>query len=179
MNIAHMHFTKHPLALIGIFCFLFAAAPRGFASAEDHIDDATVVSKNWVAQIDAGRYDESYDFGCDAMHDKVPQDRWVRVLRALRAPWGPVVNRKQLSHIYKPNGFEGTEGEFMVITYDTAFQKMEPATEVVVLKWDGGKWRGAGYNAGPKPPPDDGSAPEAPASTTEIHTDPSVKAGPQ
>ena len=141
--------------LAAISCLFFAAMPKVLASAEDQIDNALVVSKTWVGQIDAGQYDDSYAFGCDAMHDKVQSDRWRQVLKALRTPWGAVVNRKQLSHIYKPNGYEGSEGEYMVITYDTSFKKLDTAMEVVVLKWDGGKWRGAGYNAGPQSPPDD------------------------
>jgi hypothetical protein len=153
--------------------------PQVLASAEDQIESGLTVSKAWVGQIDAGQYDASYSFGCDAMHDKVPSDRWEEVLKALRTPLGPVVNRKQISHIYKPNGFEGTSGEFLVITYDTSFAHLDTAMEVVVLKWEGGKWRGAGYNAGPKPTPDDGSAPPEPTSTTETQTQEHVRPVPQ
>jgi hypothetical protein len=161
--------------LAGILCFLFAATPKVFASAEDHVDEALAASKAWVAQIDAGQYDESYAFGCGAMHDKVPQDRWEEVLKALRTPWGRVVSRTQISHVYKPDGYQGTNGEFLVITYDTSFQRLSPATETVVLKWEDGKWRGAGYNAGPKPASDDNSAPPPPPpSPTETHTEPHV-----
>lgn len=170
---------KSALFLAGVLCLFFASMPKVFASAEDQIDNALAVSKTWMALIDAGQYDDSYAFGCDAMHDKVPQDRWGQVLKALRTPWGPVVSRKQISHIYKPNGYEGSGGEFMVITYDTTFQKLGLATEVVVLKWEGGKWRGAGYNAGAKPAPDDGSAPPPDSSTTETHTESHVKPNPQ
>jgi hypothetical protein len=170
---------KPALFLAAIFCFLFATMPKVLASAEDQIDNALVASKTWVAQIDAGRYDESYAFGCGAMHDKVPQDRWAQVLKALRTPWGPVLSRKQLSHIYKPNGYEGSEGEYMVITYDTSFKRLGAAKEVVVLKWEDGKWRGAGYNAGAQSSPDDGSAPPSPPSTTETHTESHVKPNPQ
>jgi len=170
---------KPTLLIAGILCFLFTTMPKVLASAEDEIDSALATSKAWVAQIDAGQYDESYEAGCDAMHDKVPQDRWAQVLKALRVPWGPVVNRTQVSHIYKPNGYEGSEGEFMVITYDTSFTKLGEATEVVVLRWEDGKWRGAGYNAEPKPPADDNSAPPPPDSTTEVHTDEHVTPQPQ
>src|ERR1700692_3358620 len=170
---------KPALFLAGIFCFLFAASPKALASAEDQIDDALVVSKAWVALIDAGQYDDSYASACGAMHDKVPQDRWAEVLKALRTPWGPVLSRRQISHIYKPNGYEGSEGEYMVITYDTSFQRFSSATEIVVLKWEGGKWRGAGYNAGPKSSPDDNAAPPPSSSTTETHTDSHVKPQPQ
>ena len=170
---------KHALLLAGIFCLFIAATPKAFASAEDQVDSALVASQAWVAQIDAGQYDDSYLFGCGAMHDKVPQARWAEVLKALRTPWGPVLSRKQVSHVYKPNGYEGTEGEFLIITYSTSFKKLDAATEVVVLKWEGGKWRGAGYNAQPQQPADDGSAPPTPPPTTEIHTDAHVKPPPK
>jgi hypothetical protein len=179
MKLAHRPFFKSILFLVGIICLLFAAMPKVVASAEDHIDDSLVASKAWLAQIDAGQYDESYTFGCDAMHDKVPQDRWGAVLKALRTPWGPVVSRMPVSHIYKPNGVPGLEGECVVITYDTAFEKLGPVTEIVVLKWEGGKWRGAGYNAQPKPPANDGSTPPPPSSTTETHTESHVTPQPQ
>jgi len=180
MKITRYLLMKDALALTGILGFLFAAMPKGFASpAEDHINDAVTVSKTWVAQIDAGQYDESYAFGCDAMHDKVPQDTWVKILKALRTPWGPVMSRKQISHIYKPDGYEGSEGEYMLITYDTSFKGLDSATEMVVLKWDGGKWRGAGYNAGPKAVATDDSTAQAPADTTETHTEPHMRPVPQ
>jgi hypothetical protein len=166
---------KSVLFLAAILSFIFAAAPKVLASAEDEIDSALAASKAWVAQIDAGKYDDSYIAACSAMHDKVPQDRWAKVLKVLRTPWGPVVSRKQISHIYKPNGFEKSGGEYMVITYDTSFQKLASATEVVVLKWEDGKWLGAGYNAGAKASPDDNSAAPTPAPTTETHTDTHVK----
>jgi hypothetical protein len=161
---------KITLLLTGILCLFVATMPKAFASAEDQVDQALAASKSWVAEIDAGQYDDSYAYGCEAMHDKVPQDRWELVLKSLRTPWGPVVNRTQVSHIYKPNGFEGTEGEFMVITYDTAFKLLGPATEIVVLKWEGGKWRGAGYNAQAKVASDD-STPPPTMPETETHTE--------
>jgi Protein of unknown function (DUF4019) len=170
---------KPALFVAGMLCLFLASMPKVLASAEDQIDNALVVSKTWMALIDAGQYDDSYAFGCGAMHDKVPQDQWTLLLKTLKTLYGPVVNRKPLSHIYKPNGYEGDEGEFMVITYDTSFQKLSSAMEVVVLKWEGGKWRGAGYNAGPKPSPDDGSAPPPASSSTETHTDSHVTPEPK
>ena len=170
---------KSSLLLAVVCCSFLAASPKAFASAEDQIDDALAASKAWVAQIDAGNFDDSYAFGCDAMHDKVPQDRWTLLLKTFQALYGPVVSRTQISHVYKPNGYEGTEGEFLIVTYESSFKKLDAATEVVVLKWDDGKWRGAGYSAGPKPTPDDVTAPSPPTSTTETHTEPHVKPQPQ
>jgi hypothetical protein len=166
--------------IAALVALVFMAMANVFASAENEVDSALAAAKAWTAQIDAGKYDESYLFGCEAMHDKVAQDRWSDVLRALRAPWGKVLSRQQVSHVYQPNGYMGTEGEFMVITYDTGFEKLSPAMEVIVLKWEDGKWRGAGYNAKAKPSPDDGTAQPPPSdSTTEIHTEDHVKPQPQ
>jgi hypothetical protein len=159
--------------LIATFCLLLFVTPKAFASAETEVNSALAVAQTWVAEIDSGKYDDSYAFGCEAMHDKVAQDRWAEVLRGLRSPWGAVVSRKQISHVYKGDGFEGTPGEFMVITYDSSFQKVDAAKEVVVLKWESGKWRGAGYNLGAKSTaPDAGSPNQAAQSATEIQTDP-------
>jgi hypothetical protein len=174
---------SRPLKVVAFFAIvlslLLIAAPAAFASAGDHIDDGLVVSKSWVGMIDDGEYDESYEAASGAMHDKVQQDRWSVVLKALRGSWGPVLSRQQLSHVYKPNGFEGTEGEFLVITYDTSFKKLNSARELVVLRWEDGKWRGAGYNAGPKVDPN-ATPDDSPASnSTDIQTQEHVKPVPQ
>ncbi len=164
-------------AVLGL---ILAAAPAAFASAEDHVNDGLGISQSWVTQIDKGEYDESYSVASGEMHAKVPQDRWGLILKTLRAPYGSVVSRQQLSHVYRANGFEGAEGEFLIITYNTAFQKLDAAKEVVVLRWEDGKWRGCGYNMGPvgnaNAEPGDSSAP---SSTTEVQTEKHVKATPQ
>ena len=168
---------------VTIFCaailgLLLTAAPAAFASAEDHVNDGLSVSQSWVGQIDKGLYDDSYASASGEMHDKVPQDHWALILKTLRAPWGPIKNRQQLSHVYKPNGYEGAEGEFLVITYDSSFQKLDEAKEVVVLRWEDGKWRPAGYNAGPVGHPDQNGG-DQPPNSTEVHTDQHVNATPQ
>jgi hypothetical protein len=174
MKSSHLQRSSFLAPLAGIACLFFAASPQAIASAEDQIDPGLSVSKNWVSEIDDGRYEQSYDEGCDAMRLKVTEERWEQILKALRNPWGNVVDRTQTKHVYKPNGFEGTSGEFLVITYDTNFKKMPGVTEVVVLKWEDGKWHPAGYNAGPKPN-DDGSETPSNTATTETHTEPHVR----
>jgi hypothetical protein len=154
-------------------CLTVTAPTQARASAEDQIDQAVVASKAWVSTIDAGKYEDSYDFTCDETRTRFPEDRWVEVLKALRPPWGGVVNRQQLSHVYQPHGVPGLNGECVVITYKTTFKNLDPATEIVVLKWEDGKWRGAGYTAGPTP---DANAPASSLNTaTETHTQSHVR----
>ena len=108
------------------------------------------MAQAWVAQIDAARYDDSYAAGCVAFHEKVSADKWNSVLKTLRLPLGAVVNRKESSHLDKPDGFEGLDGECMVIKYTTSFKNLPDAIEIIVVKKEDGKWKGAGYNVLPK-----------------------------
>jgi len=164
-------------------CFLLllllaVAAPlRVHASASDQIDQAVNVSKAWVAQIDAGKYDDSYAITCEEVRKAYPQDRWVDVMKTFRTPWGSVISRHQLSHVYQPRGVKGLEGECMVITYNTDFKNLTNATEQVILKWENGKWRGAGYFAGPTVDPN--APPPTPNYTTEVQTQEHVSAPPK
>jgi hypothetical protein len=170
------HKNRFVLSLLTILLAL-SAPLRVHASAANQIDQAINASKTWVAQIDAGKYDDSYTFTCEETRAKYPQDRWVDVLKTIRTPWGSVLNRHQLSHVYEPNGVKGLEGECMTITYNTNFKNYNNVTETVVLKWEDGQWRGAGYFAGVKADPN--APPPTPSYTTEVQTQNHVTAPPQ
>jgi hypothetical protein len=82
-----------------------------------------------------------------------------------------------LSHVYQPNGVKGLEGECMTITYNTNFKNYNNVTETVVLKWEDGEWRGAGYFAGVKADPN--APPPEPNYTTEVQTQEHATAPPK
>jgi hypothetical protein len=157
-----------PFILIAC-CFLKLGMTSSSATDDDRINSALPAALAWVAQIDAGNYDDSYLTAGVALHEKVKQDQWDLVLKTIRPPWGNVVSRKVISHVYKPDGVSGLNGECMVITYATSFKKLDSGFEVVVLQWEDGQWRGVGYRAGPKstPTPTDQPPPE---SQTDVQT---------
>ncbi len=152
-------------------CALCAAilllALRLASADDDTMGNSADVAKTWVSGIDAGQYDNSYLAGGDAFHEKVDQNKWTMILKTIRGGLGKVLSRQLVAHEFKPNGFEGKDGEFMVLTYDTSFEKMDDAKEIIVLRREGGRWKPAGYNFEPKnPPQDDGSAPTTTTSET-------------
>ena len=112
-------------------------------------NDAVAAARAWLAEIDAGHYDQSYAEGCRAFHNKVTLDQWKTVLRALRPTFGAMVSRREISSSYRPDGVEGLDGECMLVTFNTSFSNIPSNTELVVLKKEDGQWRGAGYNAQP------------------------------
>jgi hypothetical protein len=140
----------HLLIIVCLGSLLIALTSKSLAAPADSSAAALAMARAWIAQIDAGQYDDSYSIGCIAFHERVSLDKWVSVLKTLRQPLGPVVNRKEISRTDKPDGFEGLDGECMVIKYDTSFKKLPATLEVVVIKREDGKWKGAGYNVIPK-----------------------------
>ena len=160
---------KRLLALAGAAVLLVAPGHNLFAEPNDA--EAQAAAKAWIDQIDKGLYLESYDTGCTEFHHRVSQDKWVLVLKAFRPSFGPVVSRKEISHDFKADGVNGLDGQCMIFTYDTSFQRLKGGFEKVVLKLEDGKWRGAAYVAGPKPEsPPPANVPPPPEVNTEVQS---------
>ena len=159
--------------IAGLLGIVAATSVKG-APAEDPalIKSALDSSKGWLAEIDSGKYDQSYTEGCVAFHNKVSRDQWTVILKALRPALGNLVSRKMASYAYKPDGFEGLQGECMVIKYNSSFAKAPTDLELVVLKREDGQWRGAGYNSQPQGEDQDTDSPPPANAQTEVNQQP-------
>ena len=140
-----------PRLSVASACLLLLAALLVRADDDDaHTADALAVAKKWMGEIDAGNFEQSYTDGGSALHDKVKQDTWVKILKTERPILGDVVTRTETEHFYRPNGFEGADGEFFVVSYRTAFANKPNEVEHVVLRREDGRWRAVGYDFGPE-----------------------------
>jgi hypothetical protein len=139
---------------------------------DDPSGEALSVAREWVAEIDAGKYEQSYIDGGTALHDKVPQDTWIKILKTERPLLGKLISRQETSHSYKPNGYEGAEGEFMTVSYHSAFENKPAEVEHIVLRREDGKWRGVGYNFGPEEVVNDPDAGPVTTTTSETNAPP-------
>jgi hypothetical protein len=117
---------------------------------DNQTDEALSVARSWVAEIDAGQYEQSYLDGGTALHEKVPEDTWIQILKTERPLLGKIISRQETSHSYRPDGYEGAEGEFMTVSYHSSFENKPAEVEHIVLRREDGKWRGVGYNFGPE-----------------------------
>jgi hypothetical protein len=138
--------------------------------ADDASDLAEAVSAGqaWLAEIDAGHFDQSYNDGGSALHEKMTQDVWVKVLRTERPLLGKVVSRQEITRVRHGDGLEGVSGDFVVIGYRTNFESKQDELEYVVMKREFGGWRGVGYDFGPEQVDTDPDA--GPTTTTEAST---------
>jgi hypothetical protein len=138
------------IVLAGALFFGLAATLRADPADDSRTKEAEAAAQHWLAEIDSGKMEESYDDGCTAFQLKVGKQQWITVLKALRPSIGNISSRAVQSAEYKPDGFEGLEGECVVIKYNSVFTVIGPAVEIVVMKRENGQWRGAGYNAQPQ-----------------------------
>jgi hypothetical protein len=147
------------------------------ADDDSEVNDTVSIARAWLGEIDAGSYDQSYTDAGSALHEKVPQDKWVKILQTERPLLGKVINREVISHELHPDGLEGAPGTFMVLGYRTAFASKPDELEYVVLKREFGGWRCVGYDFGPEQVqnnPDDGPTT---TSTTETLAPPTPTNG--
>jgi hypothetical protein len=161
-----------PYRLPGLIAGLVPLLFMPLIADDDQSTEASSVARAWVAEIDAGKYDASYMDGGSALHDKVPQDTWVKILTAERPEFGKVLSRQETTRSYQPNGFEGVDGEFMVLSYHTNFANKPDEVEHIILRREDGKWRGVGYNFGPEEVVTDPDAGPVTTTTSETNAPP-------
>jgi hypothetical protein len=107
---------------------------------------AVTASGAWVSLVDEGNYAESWNQTSALFKAAVTREQWQQSLKAVRAPLGKVVTRKLKSKQYTKTLPGASDGEYVVIQYETTFEKKQSAIETITPMLDkDGKWRVSGY----------------------------------
>jgi hypothetical protein len=107
---------------------------------------ATARASAWLSSVDEGNYVESWNQASGFFKAAVTQDQWQQSLRAFRLPLGKVVARKLKSKQYTRTLPGASDGEYVVIQYETTFEKKQSAIETITPMLDkDGIWRVSGY----------------------------------
>ena len=100
----------------------------------------------WVSLVDGEDYGESWNQASALFKTAVTKEQWQQSLKAVRTPLGKMVARKLKSKQYTKNLPGAPDGEYVVIQYETTFEKKQSAIETVTPMLDkDGKWRVSGY----------------------------------
>ena len=118
-----------------------------FLHANPTAEKAALTSAGaWLGLVDGGKYAESWDQAAEYFRNAVTKEQWVASLGAVRTPLGKLVSRKLKSKKYTKTLPGAPDGEYVVIEYETQFEKKKSATETVTPMLDkDGKWRVSGY----------------------------------
>ena len=107
---------------------------------------AVSASLAWLALVDAGKYQESWQQAAENFKNIVEQNQWESSMIAYRKPLGIVLSRNLMFKKYTNTLPGAPDGEYVVIQYKTSFENKASAVETVTPMLDSdGIWRVSGY----------------------------------
>jgi Protein of unknown function (DUF4019) len=133
------------LVLVSVILSLLFTA--GSLHANEVAEKAAVTASGaWVSLVDGGDYAESWNQAAGFFKDAVTKEQWQQSLKVVRVPLGKMVARKLKSKQFTKTLPGAPDGEYVVIQYETTFEKKQSAIETVTPMLDkDGKWRVSGY----------------------------------
>jgi DNA-binding CsgD family transcriptional regulator len=118
------------------------ATPAGASLSAAAVDtDIEQSARRWLALVDEGRWDDSWNATGQAFRKLNTIEKWASVSEEVRPPLGAVLSRIASSQEYLPAPPFGYE----VIKFSTSFANKADATETVTLIREGSDWRVVGY----------------------------------
>lgn len=120
----------------------------GFAGAGQSDKEKAAVSaaEKWLSLVDGGSYAASWDAAAGYFRNAITRDQWGQTLTAVRMPLGKVITRKVLDSSYATSLPGAPDGEYVVIRFNTSFERKRAAVETVTpMKDEDGVWRVSGY----------------------------------
>ncbi len=107
---------------------------------------ASSAAEDWLKLVDQGDYQGSYVQASRASKSMVSAEQWSQGIGAGRKLLGAVISRQQKSATYTTSLPGAPDGQYVVIKYDTSFEKKKSAVETIVPMMDtDGHWRVSGY----------------------------------
>jgi hypothetical protein len=100
---------------------------------------------DWLAQVDAGEYANSWESAAALLKNQVSAEQWATIASAARKPLGDVKSR-ELVNVTVTNSLPGApDGEYVVLQFQTVFANKASANELLTPMLDDGEWRVSGY----------------------------------
>ena len=107
---------------------------------------AQAAAKSWVALIDQEHTRRAGRQPRHLFKSAGPQQKWVEAVGAARGPYGALKSRSVKSSTATKTLPGAPDGEYVVLQFDTAFEKKAAALETITVLHDpDGQWRVVGY----------------------------------
>lgn len=130
------------IAVIAVFISLMAQ--KGYAVP--NIKAGEKAASSWLTLIDSEKYPEAWKGFSTFFKERMTQAKWEEQIKSARSIFGKLVERKHKSAVATQTLPGAADGDYVVVQYDTAFEKKKNALETVtvILEKDG-KWGVVGY----------------------------------
>ena len=146
-----MHTARRLSFLVALVAGLNAhgqVPQAGTATTTEELDvkPAMSAATAWLASLDAGRVDETWQDSATLMRQAVGREQWEKALQEVRGTLGPLVSRKLMSATYTRELPNAPAGEYVVIRYQARYENRALVTETVTpMREKDGSWRVSGY----------------------------------
>lgn len=87
----------------------------------------------WLRLVDTNQLDQSWEEMSPSFKSEVSKRKWKATITEIRKPLGKVLSRKPKSAEYTKELPGAPEGEYVVVQFETAFEKRPAATEKLTL----------------------------------------------
>lgn len=132
-------------SLAGVYVLATAVASSLWA-ADKPEDAAQAAAASWLKIVDKADYATSWEEAAKLFKGAVTKDQWKQAAAGVRGPLGKVISRKVKSREYKEKVPGAPDGKYVIVQFDTVFEKKSSAVETVTPMLDpDGKWRVSGY----------------------------------
>jgi len=118
----------------------------GLGSPQDSQEQATNAAESWLVLLDAGNFAESWEAASSLVKNAVSKDQWIQSMESASQMFGHPIKRTLKTRKYLTSLPGAPDGHYVVIQYDTTFEKKQSAVETVtpMLESDG-QWKVSGY----------------------------------
>jgi len=134
------------LFVLGISAALLqpqSASRSADSTAQTAQAEADIVrsARDWLAMVDAGRWEDSYRATSGSFRSLNTVEVWTNVSEHVRVPLGAMVSRADLSQDWVPAPPHG----YRLVKFRTSFANRPNVTETLTLVREGQAWRVSGY----------------------------------
>jgi len=117
----------------------------GVFSVGSLADEKETSALAWLALVDAGDYESSWEQAAPFFQMSISRDKWAGALTQVRAPLGEVMTR-ELSHSAPKTNLPGApKGDYLIMRLSTAFAHEASAVETLTMQQGPQGWRVVGY----------------------------------
>ena len=107
---------------------------------------AQPAAESWLVLVDTAKLKESWEQAAQVFQKAVSKEDWASAVQQAREPLGKFKARKLKFSQYKDSLPGAPAGEYVLLQYESSFEAMEKASEVISLTLEkDGKWRVVGY----------------------------------
>lgn len=135
-----------PRFVWGGVCCVFFLSSNTIVADEKSQELAVTAAEAWLVLVDQEKYSESWDEAAQLFKGAISKDKWAETIRTARTPFGKLLSRRLKSKQYAETLPGAPDGKYVVIQYETSFEKKKSAIETVTPMEDpDGAWRVSGY----------------------------------